>query len=180
MVSSTIDILVGSYQALSDSPPAIRELSSALAELNEQARRTAQSSLGVYETLFAEENYELKNSIEFLIENLFNQSFDFDPSEGLEKSAETIQDFFILLQQFDQLMSGSGNAGSQANALSRARSFFNMAPYEDVNRGDLLKNDLSGLNRLGRDLLADFQEIVGNFRSVFGDFSFTELGEDLF
>ena len=180
MVSSTIDILVGSYQALSDSPPAIRELSSALAELNEQARRTAQSSLGVYETLFAEENYELKNSIEFLIENLFNQSFDFDPSEGLEKSAETIQDFFILLQQFDQLMSGSGNAGSQANALSRARSFFNMAPYEDVNRGDLLKNDLSGLNRLGRDLLADFQEIVGNFRSVFGDFSFTELGEDMF
>lgn len=179
VIASTFESLVGAYSALRDTPPAIHELSSALAQLNNEARQAAQASAGVFETLFAEENVQLQNNLMSLFEFLFQRSFDFDPGEGLTESSRAIQDFFVLLQRFDELMSGNLSAGAQAQLLTEAQSFFNFGGLGEVERKQLIGTS-GNLKPLGKTILGEFQYLVGQFRNVFGDFSFTELGEDMF
>ena len=185
IISTTLEGLFGGLKALSDAPPAIHELTSALGELSNQARRTAESSLGIYEVLFAEENVQVQEQMRSIFEFLFNRAFeDFEPSQGLSASSETIQDFFALLQRFDELMAGGMSVGSQAAYLQQAQTFFNLGGRTgkngQLNLRDLVDLDKVSLTSLGRSVLADFQEQVGYFRQVFGDFTFTDLGEEMF
>jgi len=180
IIGTTLDGLIGGFKALSDAPPAINELSSALAQLNNEARQVAQASAGVFETLFAEENVQLQNYLMSLFEFLFQRSFDFDPSESLQESSKTVQDFFVLLQRFDELMSGNVSIAAQPAFLAQAQSFFNFAGRGDVEFNRLIDREKGRLTGLGKTILGEFQSIVQQFRNIFGDFSFTELGEDMF
>ena len=180
VIASTFESLVGAYSALRDTPPAIHELSFALAQLNNEARQAAQASAGVFETLFAEENVQLQNNLMSLFEFLFQRSFDFDPGEGLAESSRAIQDFFLLLQRFDELMSGNLSVAAQPAFLAQAQSFFNFGGMGDVEWNRLIDAEEGRLTSLGKTILGEFEFLVGQFRNVFGDFSFTELGEDMF
>ena len=181
IISTTLDGLFGGLKALSDAPPAIEGLTSAIAQLNDVARRTAQSSLGVYETLFAEENQEFQQRMSDTFEFLFNRAFDFDPSAGLLESAEEIQNYISLLGRFDKLMTEGLTAQNEAygfSILREAQNYFNLGGRGQVDLGDVVKD--GKITSTGKGILQDFTEQVGYYRQVFGDFTFTELGEEMF